>query len=158
MLKFSTDEFIVIGAMSESGASGLGDGMPWNVPEEYQHFVDAVRDQCVIIGRRSYEIFGGDFQAETLVVSKSAVFSGVTMCRSIEEAFEQARKLNRTTFVSGGRSIYKLGIPHATRMLLSTIKGGYEGDVYFPEFDESCWRVAAEEAHTRYILRDWRRS
>ena len=157
MLTFSPDEIIIIGAMSESRAIGKGEGMPWNVPEEYQYFVDSVHHQTVIMGRRSYDIFGADFEADTFVISRSAKIDGVTVCSSIDDAMQQAAKLGNAIFISGGRSIYALGIPLANRMLLSTIKGDYEGDVQFPEFDENNWTLANEEDYDRYILRDWRR-
>ena len=158
MLEFSPNEVIIISAMSESGAIGKGEGMPWNVPEEYQHFVASVHQQAVIMGRRSYEIFGADFEADTFVVSRSAEIDGVEVCSSMDDAMQQAGKLNKTIFISGGRSIYALGIPLATRMLLSTIKGVYEGDVYFPEFVENDWTVALDDDRGDYILRDFRRN
>lgn len=157
MLDFSPAEIIVISAMSESRAIGKGDGMPWNVPDEYKHFVDSVHGQTVIIGRRSYEIFGADFQAETFVISRTAKLKGVTVCSSIEDALQRAQLLNKTIFITGGHSIYALGIPLATRMLLSTIKGHHEGDVDFPHFDENDWMIAQEADRGGYILRDYRR-
>lgn len=157
MLEFLPEEIIVISAMSESHAIGLGDGMPWNVPEEYQHFVDSVNGQAVIIGRRSFEIFGADFQADTFVISRSAILAGVTVCGGMESAIRKAKQLRKTIFIAGGRSIYSLGIPLASRMLLSTIKGDYEGDVTFPEINESEWDVVGKEDRGRYVLRDYRR-
>lgn len=156
-LQFSPNEIVVISAMSENHMIGSGNGMPWNVPEEYAHFLDSVRNQVVIMGRRSYEIFGNDFEAETFVISRNAELNGVNVCDSIENAIAKAKDINKTIFVSGGRSIYSLGIPLASRMLLSTIKGDFDGDVTFPEFDESEWRVELEEDHERYTLRDLRR-
>ena len=84
-LEFSPNEIIIISAMSETRAIGKGEGMPWNVPEEYQHFVASVHQQAVIMGRRSYEIFGADFEADTFVISRSAEIEGVTVCSSIED-------------------------------------------------------------------------
>lgn len=136
---------------------GKGDGMPWDVPDEYQHFVDCVRDQVVIIGRRSFDIFGADFHADTFVISRKKSIENATVCSSVTEALVAARPLNKTVFIAGGRSIYELGIPHATRMLLSTIKGVYEGDTYFPEFDLRKWSVVNEQDRGAYRLRDWRR-
>lgn len=62
---------IIISAMSRDRVIGSGEGMPWNVPEEYQQFLSFVEDQTVIMGRRSYEIFGPDLtSAHTVVVSR----------------------------------------------------------------------------------------
>ena len=127
MPKFNANEVIVIGAMSETRAIGLGDGMPWNVPEEYQHFVDAVKNQCVIIGRRSFDIFGADFEAHTFVISRSAKIDNVTVCASLDKSISLARHHKKAIFIAGGKSIYELAIPLANRMLLSTIKGHHEG-------------------------------
>lgn len=35
-------------------------------------------------------------------------------------------------------------------MYISYIKGAFEGDTKFPEFDESDWRVAKREMHDRF--------
>lgn len=156
-LKFNGQEIVIIGAMSESQVIGLGDRMPWSVPEEYQHFVDAVEDQCVIIGRRSFDIFGADFVADTFVISRGTAISDATVCNSIETAIELAKQRKKTVFIAGGRSIYKLGIPLADRMLLSTIKGHYDGDILFPAFDKTRWRIDSEQEFDRYVLRDFRR-
>ena len=68
---------IIIGAMSTERVIGNGDGMPWDVPEEYAHFLRIVDGQTIIIGRRSYEIFGdGLTSAHTVVVSRSANLPG----------------------------------------------------------------------------------
>ena len=45
---------IIIGAMSTERVIGSGDGMPWDVPEEYARFLRFIEGQTVIIGRRSY--------------------------------------------------------------------------------------------------------
>ena len=43
---------IVIGAMAMNHVIGSGDGMPWDVPEEYAQFLRFIDGQTVIIGRR----------------------------------------------------------------------------------------------------------
>ena len=39
--------------------------------------------------------------------------------------------------VIGGEEIYKLALPHADRIYLTKIEIDFEGDAYFPEFDDS---------------------
>ena len=157
MRPYSRDEIVVIGAVSPTHAIGSGGGMPWNVPEEYQHFVSSVTGQVVIMGRKSYEIFGADFEAEIFVITRRPSVAGARVCSSIGEAIAQAKTMGRAVFIAGGRSVYELGIPFASRMVLSTIKGDYEGDVYFPEYDERPWQLVFEEDRGNYVLRDWER-
>ena len=43
---------VIIGAMSTDHVIGSGEGMPWDVPEEYAQFLRFIDGQTVIIGRR----------------------------------------------------------------------------------------------------------
>ena len=154
---FENGQITLISAMSETRVIGSGDGMPWNVPDEYQHFVDSVHDCVVIIGRRSFEIFGADFEAQTLVVTRQSSVDGATACQSLDQAIERAKQLDRPIFVAGGESIYRQSLDVADRMLLSTIPGDFEGDAFFPEFDPQHWDLSRSEDRSTYVLRDWHR-
>ncbi|WP_066411335.1 dihydrofolate reductase [Halorubrum aethiopicum] len=60
-------------------------------------------------------------------------------------------------YVLGGGAIYGLFQPHLDGMALSHVKGSYDGDTRYPEWDETEWEVAAETDHDRFTLREWRR-
>jgi dihydrofolate reductase len=156
---------IIIGAMAANHVIGSGDGMPWDVPEEYAHFLRLIEGQTVIIGRRSYEIFGGGLtSAHTVVVSGSGgggidgtAPGGVVVVRSLEDALRVARSFGATFFSAGGASIYAQSIPLADTMYLSYIKGDYSGDAYFPDFSEQEWAVETREDHPRFEFVVYRR-
>ena len=66
-------ERIIIAALGENRVIGKGDGLPWSIPGEYRHFLDTVRGATMIMGRRSYSIFGPDLStAHNLVLSRDA--------------------------------------------------------------------------------------
>lgn len=150
---------IVIGAMSRSRVIGRGDGMPWDVPEEYEHFLRLVAGQTIVIGRRSYEIFGTSLtSAHNVVVSRSATsLPGALVVPTIDDALREAAAFGRTVFSAGGASIYEQTIPRAEAMYLSYIKGDFTGDVYFPDFDEGEWRVERREDYPRFEFVVYRR-
>jgi len=149
---------ILVGAMTKDRVIGQGDSMPWDIPEEYQTYVDNIRGQTVIMGRKSYEVFGPDLnEAQTIVVSRSRPNVEVPIVDSIEKALDLARTYERKIFVAGGSQIYALALPHANWMFLSEIKEDYDGDKYFPDFDRSQWEVAREDEHSQFIYREWRR-
>ena len=149
---------IIISAMTESRVIGLGTGMPWEVPEEYAQYLNFVRGQTVIMGRRTYEIFGQDLdRSQIIVVSRSLQSAEAQIASSFPAAVELARLRKRTVFVAGGSSIYQAALPLADAMYLSTIKGEYEGDVYFPEFDPNQWLLAEERDEGSYIFRNFLR-
>lgn len=137
---------IIISAMSSARVIGSGDGMPWSVPEEYQQFLKFVEGQTVIMGRRSYEIFGPDLtSAHNIVVSRSwEGTEGVTVCGSIEEAMERASSFGKTVFSAGGATIYGQTLPLAEEL--------------FPEFDEAEWDVVERQDHEGFEFVHYRRA
>lgn len=150
---------IIISAMSSNRVIGAGNGMPWNVPEEYQQYLDFVRGNTVILGRKSWEIFGADLtEANAIVVSRSVTDSeNAEVASSLDTALELATTYPGEAFVAGGSSIYEQAIPLADAMYLSTIKGDFEGDSFFPEFDESNWNIVEERDHQNFVFRRYQR-
>jgi dihydrofolate reductase len=145
--------------MSADRIIGSGDGMPWDVPEEYAQFLRFIEGQTVIIGRRSYGIFGkGLTSAHTVVVSRSAgKLPGAVVVTSVEDALRIAESFDRTIFSAGGASIYEQTVPLADTMYLSYIKGHFTGDAYFPAFNEREWIVERREDHPRFEFVVYRR-
>ena len=149
----------LISAMSYDRVIGTADGMPWQVPAEYQQYLRFITGQTVIMGRRTYEIFGEDLtSAHSLVISRSLadgpdyeVFDG------LEKAIARGQELGKTIFVAGGASIYAQALPLADEMYLSTIPGAYEGTAYFPEFDPNDWEIIEERAEPDFLFLHYQR-
>ena len=150
---------IIISAMSSDRIVGSGAGMPWSVPEEYKQFLSFVEGQTVIMGRRSYEIFGPDLSSShNIVVSRSeSAQEGVIVCGSIDEAVEKAASIGKTVFLAGGGTIYQQTLPLASAMYISFIKGNFDGDTYFPDFDASDWDVVERHDHEGFEFVHYRR-
>ena len=146
---------ILIAAMGNNRVIGSGSGMPWSVPDEYAQYLQFIDGQTVIMGRRSWEIFGADMtRSNNLVVSRSASIPGVEVCASLEAAIARGRELGGELggelFCAGGASLYAQALPLADRMYLSFIKGEYSGDAFFPAFNESDWNIDEDRDHERF--------
>jgi dihydrofolate reductase len=150
---------IVISAMSKDRVIGSGNGMPWSVAAEYEQYLRFVSGQTIIMGRKSYEIFGPDLPEGTtaIVISRSATIDGATVVKSLNEALAVADGIGKTVFVAGGGSIYTQAVPLADEMYLSTIKGDFDGDAYFPEFDANDWEITEERDEPEFVFRKYRR-
>jgi len=149
---------IIISAIGSNQIIGNGDGLPWHIPSEYSQFLGYVKDQTVIMGRRSYEIFKSDMLPKRMVVvsrslktDKAAVFS------SLPEALAYSNKFSEDVFICGGQSVYEESLQYADYMYLSFIKGKHQGNVYFPEFDEAEWSVELKQEHDEFIFFIYRR-
>ena len=149
----------LIAAMAQNRVIGVGDGMPWNVPEEYEHYRRTIADQTVVMGRRSFKIFGADLTSRhAVVVSRAArTLPGAVVCSSLDEALDQANSYGTDVFINGGQSVYEQALPRVDEMHLSIIKGEYSGDAYFPEFTEEAWEVVERDEYDEYEFRRYRR-
>jgi dihydrofolate reductase len=150
---------IIISAMANNHVIGSGDGMPWDVPEEYQHFLTATEGQTLIIGRRSFEIFGATFMSSHcyVITRGRGPLKNASAVSSLDEAIERAREHNTKVFVAGGASIYALAIDLADSMQLSYIKGDFAGDAYFPAFNEVDWNIVRREDRGAYEFVEYTR-
>ncbi len=150
---------ILIAAMSSNHVIGTDDGMPWEVPEEYKQYLDFIRGNTVIMGRKTYEIFGKDLTSDHVMVISRSWTSGhlYQVMDSLHAAIDAATQIGRPIFIAGGASIYEQAMPIADAMYLSEIKGQYEGTAYFPSFDPAAWRLTEIREAERFTFRKWQR-
>ena len=150
---------IIISAMTQAGVIGKGEGMPWSIESEYQQYLDFIRDQTVIMGRRSYQIFGEDLTSKhNIVVSRSqTATSDLMVANSFEEALSKAKSYPEHIFIAGGASIYRLALEVADSMYLSFIKGDYQGDINFPPVDWQHWEEVVRVNHPQFEFVEYSR-
>jgi len=152
-------KLILISAMTRERVIGSGNGLPWNIPEEYDHFLGLVRGRPVILGRKSHAIFGADLVESRLIVVSSSLnkLPHADVRPDIDSALDLARTLGGDVFSAGGATVYRQTLPRADAMYLSFIKGSYEGDAYFPEFEEDDWAITATDDHPGFEFRVYER-
>jgi len=147
-------ELILIAAMGQSNlVIGKDGGLPWKIPDEDQQVLDHVRGQTVIMGRRSWEIFGEDLtSAHNIVLTRNPrKVQNAVAVPSFDRALERAEATGcERTFVAGGASVYQMALPVADALYLSLVKGDFDGDAYFPEFEASEWAVEWTREHPAF--------
>lgn len=149
---------IIISAIGSNRIIGDGHGLPWHIPKEYRQFLNYIKGQTVLMGRKSYEIFNHDMLPKRMVVvSRTFKSKTASVLPSLPEALEHSKKFPEDVFVCGGQAIYEESIQHADYMYLSFIKGEHRGNVYFPEFEEGEWSIEKEEEHDEFNFVIYRR-
>jgi dihydrofolate reductase len=132
----------LIVAMTESRVIGVNNHLPWNIPEDLKRFRQITAGHPIIMGRKTYESIGKPLPKRTNIVitrDKSYRVEGGAVVHSFEEALEWARRSDgaEEVFVIGGSEIFKLAIPIAYRIYLTVVHWPFEGDTFFPTFDEN---------------------
>jgi dihydrofolate reductase len=142
----------LIAALAANRVIGRGDTLPWRLPADLKRFKRLTTGHPLILGRKTYESVGRPLPERTnIVVTRQEGYAppGVRVVRSIDEALAAAAHAPGAdeVFVAGGGEIYRQTLPIADRLHLTHIEETFPGDVYFPELDETQWRLVDEERH-----------
>jgi dihydrofolate reductase len=142
-------EVAIIAAMTKDRVIGLGDGLPWDLPEDRQLFKNLTTGSTVIMGRRTYQSINHPLADRfNIVLSRTLTdLSGVTVCESFIEGLEVAGRLGRPAFIIGGAGLYREALPVASVLHISWVEKPFDGSVHFPEFDLADWTVAEQKGY-----------
>ncbi len=145
----------IIAAMDKNRVIGRNNKMPWHISEESRHFRRTTMGQVLLVGRKTYQSWGGKPLGGRLHVIVSRTMpdtKGVDVCRSLEKAIKKARSYGRKVFICGGGEIYRATLSKANWMILSHIDSKYAGDEYFPKFDEDEWIILKKEVYDQFTV------
>ena len=149
----ATDENLLIGKKDSRN------GMPWNVPEDLQHFKATTLNKTILMGLTTYQAIGRPLPNRKTIVVSFEPFEDerVEVRSSLEEVIEEYRSSGEDLFISGGASIYKQCLPIADQLLISRIPGKHEGETYFPNFDEYGYKLVAQKPFETFTLETYKR-
>ncbi len=139
----------LIAAADEQGVIGDHGKIPWHLPADFAHFKVVTTGHPVIMGRKTFESIGKPLPGRTnIVVTRDRGYAaeGCLMADSLERALELAEQAQES-FVIGGGELYRIAMPHATRVYLTRVHGEFAGDTYFPAMDEKEWELVSSEPH-----------
>jgi len=156
-------ELASVAALAENRVIGREGDLPWpSIPADREQYRARIADAPVILGRLTFESMRDDLPgAAQIVLSRSERAYDVPTAHhagGVDAAIEVASSLGAdVAYVIGGGGIYHLFQPHLDRMFLSRIPERYEGDVYYPEWDEKEWTLVAEVEYDAFTLEEWAR-
>jgi len=116
--------------------------IPWHIPEDFAHFKNKTMGHPIIMGRKTFETFPKPLPGRThIVITRNADYKvpqGVFVCDSVEKAIELAKEQDGgdEIFIIGGGQIYLEALPFVERLYLTLVDGDFEGDAFFPEYNE----------------------
>lgn len=152
---------ISVAAVAENGVIGRDDGVPWHLPEDRKQYRALVADSPTVFGRRTFEMFEDPPGSAHIVLSRSERtydHENAYHADSAEATVEIVGSLGADrAYVLGGGGIYELFQSHLDGMVLTRVPGEYEGDSYFPEFDEAEWDLVETDAHAEFTVETWER-
>src|SRR5215210_1383436 len=139
----------LIAAMGSNRAIGIDNRLPWRLPADLRRFKALTTGHTLVMGRKTFESIRGPLPwRTTVVVSRRPDYApeGVLVAHSVEEALARAAE-DDEVFIAGGEEIFRQTLERADRMHLTWIEKDFPADAFFPEFDESAWRLVEREDH-----------
>ncbi len=139
----------LLAAVASNGVIGIGNRLPWHLPEDLRHFRSLTSGHSVVMGRKTWQSIGKPLpDRQNIVVSRDARFclDGATVAHSLDEALSLVNRPD-PVFVIGGEALFRSALPLAAVLYLTEIEREFEGDVRFPVFERAAWREVARDTH-----------
>jgi thymidylate synthase len=136
-------EINVILAVDKLFGIGLNGKLPWNIKDELNIFKEKTSNSIVIMGRKTIEhlpklknriIFGISNEYIELMNDHFKNDKDIRFFSNFEEAFEEAKTLNKKIFVAGGSKLYNYifeNYKNQIKLHISFINEEYYCDAYF---------------------------
>jgi dihydrofolate reductase len=142
------NDLALIVGMARNRAIGLGNKLPWHVPEDLKRFKALTMGHAIIMGRKTHESIGRPLPGRrNIVISRAHHFPGCESARSLDEALKLASH-DVLPFIIGGAQLYAEALPKVTHLFLTELDRDVEADTFFPELDRAEWVEAKREAGT----------
>lgn len=139
---------VLIAAVAANGAIGRDNHLLWRLKSDMAHFRAATAGLPLVMGRKTFESFGGKPLPKRLniVASRQPGLSlpGAVVTGSLDEALaiarsEVMRSGAREIAVLGGADIYAQAMARADRLLITHVDAEPEADAFFPAIDPAVW-------------------
>lgn len=127
--------------MDRNHLIGNNNQLPWHLPADFAHFKSVTMGKPIVMGRKTFESIGKPLPGRTNIVlsrNPETRFEGVVCVSSFEEAIAVVPDAQEIMII-GGSTIYEMLLPKIDRMYITYVDGEFEGDAWFPQFDESQW-------------------
>lgn len=141
----------MVAAAAENNALGKNNDLVWHLPDDFKRFKAITSHHHIIMGRKTFETFPKLLpNRKHIVITRQSDYEkeGVEVVHSLEEALKVSSDENEV-FIIGGGEIYKQALPHADKIELTRVHDTFEADAFFPEIDESNWKLIHSEYHSK---------
>ena len=139
--------FIV--AIANHRVMGLNNQLPWHLPADLQHFKAITLNKPIVMGRKTYESIGKPLPQRTNIIlthDHDYQAPGCYVVHTLDDVLKVTPEAEEI-FIIGGAVIFEAYLPLAQRIYMTIIDAEIEGDIFFPDFDETKWQLISREDH-----------
>lgn len=139
----------IIVAIGNSNVIGKDNKLIWHLPNDLKRFKELTTGKTIIMGRKTFESLGRVLpKRKHIVLCRSGKLNiddeRVEIVKDVAD-LENYINDSEEHFVIGGASIYKLLLDKTNKMYITKINEDFDGDTFFPQFDEKEWKIVERE-------------
>ncbi len=136
--------FSIIVALSQNYVIGKNQDLLWHISDDLKRFKQITLGSPVIMGRKTYLSLPRrplpNRRNIVLTSQQNLQLDGCEVVSSIE-TIQQMADSEQEFFVIGGGSVYEQFFPLANKLYITWVYQDFEGDTFFPCFDEEEWEI-----------------
>ena len=168
--------------MTKTQVIGSGNKLPWHIKEELQYFKKLTLHKPVIMGsntfrsinlrplaNRSNIVITSNQEKLTEEIRNNShpdngVLNNLIFVNNVKDSLLKAQEFYNTQdkfteskeiMIIGGNQIYRQFLPLTSRLYLSIIKKDYDGDIFFPVYDQTEWKLQNIQDFSEFIAQIW---
>ena len=141
----------IVVAMDDNRLIGSKNQLPWHLPADLAYFKKLTTGKSILMGRKTYDSIGRPLpNRRNIVITRNSNISilGCEVVSSIDDALELTKD-DLEVMVIGGASLCEQILPKINRLYITKIDGEFEGDVFFPKYDDFDWLEVSCESHPK---------
>lgn len=136
----------IIAALAKNRVIGKDGKIPWNLPEDREHFRKLTMGHIIVMGRRTYEEIGHPLPGRKTYLVSSTLRVEKQNCHTVKSLSQVLEKeKGEHIFICGGAMLYEEALPLADRLYLTELDWEEEGDTFFPNVEAASFREMKRE-------------
>ena len=138
----------IVVAVADNGVIGRGNALPWDLPDDLQHFKRTTLGRPIIMGRKTFDSIGRPLPGRlNIILTRDGNWQapGVSVATSMKQAIDIAEGQAiidgaDSVMVIGGAEVYRQALPFTSRAFLTRVHGNVPGDAFFDLEQIESWR------------------
>ena len=136
----------LIVAIGVNGLIGKGNDLPWHYPEDLKYFKKVTSGHPVFMGYNTflsiYNRLGKPLPNRTnyVLTYEDELPGDAIVVKNLDQFVKEQEE---EVFCIGGKMIYQMVLPYADRLYITRVNKEYQGDVFFPSYDESKFKLVS---------------
>ena len=137
---------------------GVNNQIPWHIKEDFLHFKNFTTGKTILMGEQTFISIGKPLPNRKTIVATLKDFKynheDVTIVNDLFEVLKQYKDSKEELVVCGGATIYKLALPYVDKLVISEVKKTYQGDAFFPDFEDK-FDLVSEEEKEEFVIKTY---